>query len=988
MFRRIRLIVPVLLAGILMFGLASCVFPNAEDPTPTPTTTPERVVAEAEDTDKEPSSTPTASHTPTPEPSPTDTPEPSPTVTPTATPTASPIPTEVSYENDALNFYFVQPTGNLPEDFPEDVSPLTGLPLADPDLLDLPAVLMSITNFPVSSRPQAGLSYAPHVYEVFIGEGQTRFLTVFHGEFPQNETRLQAAPGYLPDQPFAQVSPIIGNFIWHDRNQNGLQDAGERGVSGVLVNLYDAGGKNLLDFTLSDTNGYYGFNAIPGQTYVLEVVKQARMYFSPQDRGDDEEVDSDVAPTTGRTDPFLFTSTDMTIDIGLDIVPFPDPDPDPTSTPTSSPTPTATPYWAETGDSEELVNPLTLLEELIQELNGGDISRLGEAIRVMLYLAGDTIDDEDMGGLLSVKPMGDNQPLMQRLLEAAENGVRQRVNFVADRLRTGDMDFFREAFELMMLLSGRSISSDEMGGMLGVLPFGEYEDLMQILLDAAVEGVRQRGEALAQRLESGDLSALEEAMKVMMLLSGRSLSSAEMGGLLGILPHGEHEDVMQRIVDAARTAFRMRANQVADLLEQGFLHYLEEASKLSMLLTEESTFQDRDIGRFGLFLPTGVNRDVMQRLIDAARTAFRDRADQVAMMLFDGDSSYLPEAKKLLIALSGRKGWDPNTDMDMYGLMYPTGEDEDAMQNLYDAASWLLNDLWMDDTPISSTLPITGPWGTPFTYTPGTPPTYTVPITDLGGSGGSGNFPVVGPTRSGRESYASVQDGFSGSCLIIAGKSADVTGISPCANVFGDPADSEDINKAMLGVDRLQGIARQHQKPGLDYNYSSNAFSNMPPLGGRPADQILVFFNYLNQTLWSYDPLSGAYWRYNDLADGTGMFYNSTDRITGRQLMYENVIILFIEHDVIKPTIIDIEFLYNRGKAVIFRNGQMYQGVWETVNGPYEQETGRLRPVRILDTAGNPFPLHPGQTWFHIVTPASYAEEQPSGQWRVRFVQP
>src|SRR5687768_11849725 len=69
-------------------------------------------------------------------------------------------------------------------------NPLTGLPVADPSLLQIPAALVSISHFPVEARPQAGLSFAPYVFEIYITEGATRFLTTFYGEFPAPEVAI------------------------------------------------------------------------------------------------------------------------------------------------------------------------------------------------------------------------------------------------------------------------------------------------------------------------------------------------------------------------------------------------------------------------------------------------------------------------------------------------------------------------------------------------------------------------------------------------------------------------------------------------------------------------------------------------------------------------------------------------------------------------------------------------------------------------------
>lgn len=71
------------------------------------------------------------------------------------------------------------------QDAPQPVlNPLTGLPVEDPHNLDLPPALVSITNFPATARPQAGLSYAPLVFELYIGDGMTRFLALFYGDYP------------------------------------------------------------------------------------------------------------------------------------------------------------------------------------------------------------------------------------------------------------------------------------------------------------------------------------------------------------------------------------------------------------------------------------------------------------------------------------------------------------------------------------------------------------------------------------------------------------------------------------------------------------------------------------------------------------------------------------------------------------------------------------------------------------------------------------
>jgi len=196
---------------------------------------------------------------------------------------------------------------------PITINPLTGLQVADTSLLDLPALLISISTFPVTARPQAGLSFAPYLFEIYITEGTTRYLTTFYGEFPAPESPVTGNCD-VRREIFTQTDLIIGNRVWLDANQNGVQDDWERGIGGVCVNLYNAN-LNLLQQTTTDSNGYYGFNAEAGKYYVA-FAKPDGMEFSQKNVGD-EDKDSDVDPKNGWTDALDITSTLLSLDVGL-----------------------------------------------------------------------------------------------------------------------------------------------------------------------------------------------------------------------------------------------------------------------------------------------------------------------------------------------------------------------------------------------------------------------------------------------------------------------------------------------------------------------------------------------------------------------------------------------------------------------------------------------------------------------------------------------
>jgi hypothetical protein len=56
----------------------------------------------------------------------------------------------------------------------------------------------------------------------------------------------------------------VGDYVWDDTNQNGIQDPGEPGLSGLNVALYSSGGI-LLAATTTDATGYYLFAGLTRQ---------------------------------------------------------------------------------------------------------------------------------------------------------------------------------------------------------------------------------------------------------------------------------------------------------------------------------------------------------------------------------------------------------------------------------------------------------------------------------------------------------------------------------------------------------------------------------------------------------------------------------------------------------------------------------------------------------------------------------------------------
>src|SRR5215216_4509144 len=269
------------------------------------------------------------------------------------------------------------------------------------------------------------------------------------------------------------------------------------------------------------------------------------------------------------------------------------------------------------------------------------------------------------------------------------------------------------------------------------------------------------------------------------------------------------------------------------------------------------------------------------------------------------------------------------------------------------------------------------PISTPSPVVTGTPANWFIP-----------SEPYVGPIRSGRLTYNQIGSMFPNSCLVYASAAYDIgERLDACEIVYG--VDRTTPNSALLTVARLRELAEESLNTGQPVNYSGNLFSETIPAAGKPASEIKVFYHSYTQSAWRYDPVSGTYLRWTDLADGTGNLIAATDRLTERQTSFENVIVVFADHNRFRHNQLEIDFrLGQKNIAYLFRDGQIFKILWSTENRAWEKKTGLVRPMHFMDSQGNLVPLHPGRTWIDIVTPFSSVTDQGNRNWLVQFVQP
>ena len=112
-------------------------------------------------------------------------------------------------------------------------------------------------------------------------------------------------------------SAAVGDFVWLDRNVNGIQDAGEPGVPNVTVQLLQ--NNAVVATTTTDANGLYLFGNLTPGDYQVMFVPPAGQVFTLPDQGANDALDSDANPATGKTVVFTLApgQIDLTWDAGL-----------------------------------------------------------------------------------------------------------------------------------------------------------------------------------------------------------------------------------------------------------------------------------------------------------------------------------------------------------------------------------------------------------------------------------------------------------------------------------------------------------------------------------------------------------------------------------------------------------------------------------------------------------------------------------------------
>ncbi len=115
-----------------------------------------------------------------------------------------------------------------------------------------------------------------------------------------------------------RTTASVGNYVWLDVNQDGLQNNNEQGISGVTVTLYNNAGVPVATM-LTDADGFYLFTEVVPGNYTVGFTPPAGLTFSPNNGGVANPSNSDASPLSGITSSFAVNAGDKItyVDAGL-----------------------------------------------------------------------------------------------------------------------------------------------------------------------------------------------------------------------------------------------------------------------------------------------------------------------------------------------------------------------------------------------------------------------------------------------------------------------------------------------------------------------------------------------------------------------------------------------------------------------------------------------------------------------------------------------
>jgi hypothetical protein len=150
------------------------------------------------------------------------------------------------------------------------------------------------------------------------------------GDNYSNSSGASATGVTLPVLSNSPAVPIVGSslgdYVWYDKNKDGIQDDNEAGLVGVKVHLLDASGNPVNDPTTgqpyvveTDADGKYRFSNLNSGSYQVKFEPPVGYIVSPKEAGGNTQTDSNVNSSNNTTDTIVLDpdTDDLSVDMGL-----------------------------------------------------------------------------------------------------------------------------------------------------------------------------------------------------------------------------------------------------------------------------------------------------------------------------------------------------------------------------------------------------------------------------------------------------------------------------------------------------------------------------------------------------------------------------------------------------------------------------------------------------------------------------------------------
>ncbi|MEI8133191.1 MAG: DUF3048 domain-containing protein [Leptolinea sp.] len=190
------------------------------------------------------------------------------------------------------------------------------------------------------------------------------------------------------------------------------------------------------------------------------------------------------------------------------------------------------------------------------------------------------------------------------------------------------------------------------------------------------------------------------------------------------------------------------------------------------------------------------------------------------------------------------------------------------------------------------------------------------------------------------------------------------------------------VNSVFADISKLDTYAKVKGINNYRQIINGMVFNSIPPESALSQIKFIqIRYNDLNQSEWRYDLASNKYlrWTESDIPEIPVKLVPLEDQLTGKQLAFDNIILLYARYNEYNPTLHNIELWANQDgrRASFFRDGRMISGFWRS--------PATNLPLEFFDDSGRSIPLKPGSSWIIILGQESTIDQSQSGQWKVQF---